>query len=293
MAGAVPGDIVGTLTRAPLNAGVDGAVATIIRAAAHVCEILDIGDVNGTATAAADMAVRKRGRTTELTHGTRHRDRLHDERRLRRRPWRGHAHEPDPHRQRRGAERLLREEGRFRLGGRRRGNNVVGPLLRRQRDRHGRGRQPDRGGACGARRVDVHRTSRSGRRSSRRSSSTTSGCSTRSSRQGDRGQGAAQGVYQGVEGVRVREVRPFENYDRGNETRGSGGRGGRPPVVGAPPRASAAGPPVVSLGRSAAGVHGDGRAGRATEAELRRLHDAAGRPGPQPGAGVAVPRACP
>ena len=67
--GSCPGDQVGALVRAVLNPGVDGAVASIA-GRPHVCEILEIGDVNGTAVAAQNMAVRKRGRTTELTHGT-------------------------------------------------------------------------------------------------------------------------------------------------------------------------------------------------------------------------------
>jgi len=66
--GSCPADQVGALQRAQLTASVDGAVASI-SGRPHACEIIDIGDVNGTAVAAVDMAVRKRGRTTELTHG--------------------------------------------------------------------------------------------------------------------------------------------------------------------------------------------------------------------------------
>jgi Peptidase S7, Flavivirus NS3 serine protease len=67
--GSCPGDVVGSLKRAVLNTGVDCAVATI-SGRPYSCEIVDIGDVKGTDTATVDMAVRKRGRTTELTHGT-------------------------------------------------------------------------------------------------------------------------------------------------------------------------------------------------------------------------------
>jgi hypothetical protein len=66
--GACPADVVGTLTRAELTSSVDAAVATI-SGRPNDCSIVDIGDVQGTAAAAVDMAVRKRGRTTELTHG--------------------------------------------------------------------------------------------------------------------------------------------------------------------------------------------------------------------------------
>lgn len=67
--GVCPADVVGTLTRAQLTTSVDAAVATIT-ARPHACEIVEIGNVNGTATATVGMAVRKRGRTTELTHGS-------------------------------------------------------------------------------------------------------------------------------------------------------------------------------------------------------------------------------
>ena len=86
--------------RASSRPSVDGAVASI-SGRPHVCEILEIGDVNGTAVAAQNMAVRKRGRTTELTHGTvtaidytttvDYGDGLGV----------GDLHQPDPHRQRR------------------------------------------------------------------------------------------------------------------------------------------------------------------------------------------------
>jgi hypothetical protein len=67
--GTCPADVVGSLNRAVLNASVDGAVSRI-SGRPYSCEIVDIGDVNGTATAMVGMAVRKRGRTTELTHGS-------------------------------------------------------------------------------------------------------------------------------------------------------------------------------------------------------------------------------
>jgi hypothetical protein len=66
--GTCPADIVGTLTRAELNQDVDAAVATIT-ARGNACEIVDIGDIEGSAEAAIDMQVRKRGRTTGLTNG--------------------------------------------------------------------------------------------------------------------------------------------------------------------------------------------------------------------------------
>jgi len=67
--GSCPADLVGALVRAQLDPSVDCAVASI-SGRPHVCEIVDIGDVNGSAAAATNMSVRKRGRTTELTHGT-------------------------------------------------------------------------------------------------------------------------------------------------------------------------------------------------------------------------------
>jgi hypothetical protein len=47
---------------------VDGAVVSI-ESRPHVCEILEIGDVSGIGAATVGMDVRKRGRTTQLTHG--------------------------------------------------------------------------------------------------------------------------------------------------------------------------------------------------------------------------------
>jgi hypothetical protein len=66
--GNCPAGIVGTLTRASLGGQVDCAVATISNRNSN-CRIVDIGNVNGTAAAVLGEQVRKRGRTTELTHG--------------------------------------------------------------------------------------------------------------------------------------------------------------------------------------------------------------------------------
>lgn len=68
--GTCPGDRFGTLTRAVLSDNVDGAVVTIDAGKVHDCSIEGIGAVRGTAAAAVGMGVRKRGRTTELTHGS-------------------------------------------------------------------------------------------------------------------------------------------------------------------------------------------------------------------------------
>lgn len=67
--GTCPADVVAELTRASLGGQVDGAVARRT-ARSSECRIVDIGLVNGSTTAAINMAVRKRGRTTELTYGT-------------------------------------------------------------------------------------------------------------------------------------------------------------------------------------------------------------------------------
>jgi S1-C subfamily serine protease len=66
--GSCPSDVVGELTRAQLGGQVDCAVARITNRG-HNCRITEIGNVSGTATAVDGEAVRKRGRTTELTHG--------------------------------------------------------------------------------------------------------------------------------------------------------------------------------------------------------------------------------
>lgn len=67
--GSCPGGVVGTLARAQLTSAVDCAVSNISGRPTG-CSIVDIGDINGTATATTGLAVRKRGRTTGLTHGT-------------------------------------------------------------------------------------------------------------------------------------------------------------------------------------------------------------------------------
>ncbi|MBN1857388.1 MAG: hypothetical protein JW846_10615 [Dehalococcoidia bacterium] len=67
--GSCPGDIVGSLQRGQLGGTVDCAVCSHT-ARGYSCEIVDIGDVEGTATPTLGMAVRKRGRTTGLTYGT-------------------------------------------------------------------------------------------------------------------------------------------------------------------------------------------------------------------------------
>lgn len=66
--GSCPTDVVGELTRSSLGGQVDCAVAKITHRN-HNCQIKDIGTVKGTATVVLNEPVRKRGRTTELTHG--------------------------------------------------------------------------------------------------------------------------------------------------------------------------------------------------------------------------------
>jgi hypothetical protein len=68
--GSCPSARFGTLTRAALSNHVDGAVITVDAGRASSCSITGIGSVRGTAAATVGLAVRKRGRTTELTHGT-------------------------------------------------------------------------------------------------------------------------------------------------------------------------------------------------------------------------------
>lgn len=67
--GTCPAGIVGQLQRASLGGTVDCAVASHT-ARGWACDIVDVGSINGTAAATDGMAVRKRGRTTGLTHGT-------------------------------------------------------------------------------------------------------------------------------------------------------------------------------------------------------------------------------
>jgi hypothetical protein len=60
----------GSLTRAVLSENTDGAVVTVDAARDWDSAIVGIGDVAGSRTARAGMAVQKRGRTSELTFGT-------------------------------------------------------------------------------------------------------------------------------------------------------------------------------------------------------------------------------
>ena len=62
-----PADVVGSLQRSSLAATVDCAVCDISAGIGYVCEVLEIGQVAGTAVAVLDAPVRKRGRTTGLT----------------------------------------------------------------------------------------------------------------------------------------------------------------------------------------------------------------------------------
>lgn len=62
-------DQVGTLTRGVLSELVDGAVVRLGAGEAWADEVVDIGAVAGSTAAAVGMAVQKRGRTTEHTHG--------------------------------------------------------------------------------------------------------------------------------------------------------------------------------------------------------------------------------
>jgi hypothetical protein len=68
--GSCPADQFGSLQRAVLSENVDGAVVTLDAGEASECSIEAIGDVRGTVAATVGLAVRKRGRTTELTQGT-------------------------------------------------------------------------------------------------------------------------------------------------------------------------------------------------------------------------------
>ena len=68
--GTVPGDEFGAILRAVLSSHIDGAVLSIDAGRTTAGTIVDIGTVNGTKPATLGMAVRKRGRTTGLTHGS-------------------------------------------------------------------------------------------------------------------------------------------------------------------------------------------------------------------------------
>ncbi len=67
--GSCPADVVGSLQRSSLGGTVDCAVCSIDAGIGYVCEVLEIGQVAGTAVAVLDAPVRKRGRTTGLTYG--------------------------------------------------------------------------------------------------------------------------------------------------------------------------------------------------------------------------------
>ncbi|MEP7253780.1 MAG: hypothetical protein ABI683_15410 [Ginsengibacter sp.] len=60
---------VGTLKRSSLSAHVDGAISAIDAGKTTKCQIKDIGNIKGTASAVLNAPVRKRGRTTLLTYG--------------------------------------------------------------------------------------------------------------------------------------------------------------------------------------------------------------------------------
>jgi len=68
--GVVPGDEFGSLLRETLSGNVDGAVIAIDAGRSSSCDVVEIGSIRGTKAATLGMAVRKRGRTTGLTHGT-------------------------------------------------------------------------------------------------------------------------------------------------------------------------------------------------------------------------------
>ncbi len=60
----------GLLARAVLSQNVDGAVVTLDAGIASQGEVVDIGPITGSQAATVGLAVRKRGRTTNLTSGT-------------------------------------------------------------------------------------------------------------------------------------------------------------------------------------------------------------------------------
>lgn len=68
--GGSSGNQFGSLTRATLSDDVDGAVVTVDTGESTSATVQDIGDVAGHTAATVGAAVRKRGRTTELTYGT-------------------------------------------------------------------------------------------------------------------------------------------------------------------------------------------------------------------------------
>lgn len=60
----------GRLSRAVLSENVDGAVVAVDAGVGSECDVVDIGRITGSRAAAIGMAVRKRGRTTNLTAST-------------------------------------------------------------------------------------------------------------------------------------------------------------------------------------------------------------------------------
>ena len=68
--GSVPSDEFGQILRATLSSHVDGAVVQLDSGRTSQGSVVDIGPIKGSAAAILGAAVRKRGRTTGLTHGT-------------------------------------------------------------------------------------------------------------------------------------------------------------------------------------------------------------------------------
>ncbi|MFC6706746.1 hypothetical protein [Flexivirga alba] len=68
--GGSSGNQFGSLSRATLSDAVDGSVVTVDTGKSTTASVQDIGDVAGHTAATVGAAVRKRGRTTELTYGT-------------------------------------------------------------------------------------------------------------------------------------------------------------------------------------------------------------------------------
>jgi hypothetical protein len=68
--GGSPTGEFGSLTRATLSDGVDGAVITVDASQPWSPSVTGVGDVAGSTAATVGMAVQKRGRTTEHTFGT-------------------------------------------------------------------------------------------------------------------------------------------------------------------------------------------------------------------------------
>lgn len=68
--GVVPTDEFGQILRATLSSHVDGSVIQLDSGRSSQGSVVDTGPVKGSAAATLGAAVRKRGRTTGLTHGT-------------------------------------------------------------------------------------------------------------------------------------------------------------------------------------------------------------------------------